>query len=61
VVTIQAELMAAISELTGVVRKLRQEMAVHNAEQKPIEEMVRNHELTLYGDKHGQAGIVADV
>lgn len=53
--------MAAISELTGVVRKLRQEMAVHNAEQKPIEEMVRNHELTLYGDKHGQAGIVADV
>lgn len=53
---------AAIAELTEAVTLLRQSLAVHNAEQKPLEEMVKNHEMTLYGDKkNNSSGLVGDV
>lgn len=46
----EIELRQTIRELTGAVQTLSQQLAVHNAEQKQLENMVLKHEKVLYED-----------
>ena len=52
------ELTNAVRELTRVTSTLSQQVAIHNAEQKPMEIMVQKHEAALFGGSTG-TGLLA--
>lgn len=52
------ELKRTMRELTAAVTTLTQQVAVHNAEQKPFESKVNEHERILRGD-YSNVGLIA--
>lgn len=57
-----SDLNFTIAELASAVRDLREELRVHAAEHRPLEETLKHIERTVYGEKRGQnGGLVTDV
>ena len=52
------ELRSTIQDLTRAVTALNEQLAVHNAEQKPMEKLVAEHEKILRGEGNAP-GLVA--